>query len=337
MKVLQIGGGSMGTRRMRDLIKIGKLDVALFDKREDRRKRAREQFSIPVFDTFDRAIKEFSPEVLVISTPPDQHDYYVRFAVENGLHHFCEASIWTYNYDFVMKNAAEKKLVAAPSNTMIFLPIVKKLKEIINSGILGKVQSWHMFLSTYEPAWHSDEGREYYARKRETSAGRDMLAFELTYLWDILGRDFSSVYAHIGRRGETTGNFEDCWNIIVKGGDRLAGSFSLLIGSRRVMRKGWIAGIKGIAEFDILKGLLEVTDDDTHGEVYRCGTQREVLEDAYFEEIALFINAVKGKSNWPLNYMDNAMITAITAAVEKSYRSGKEERVDITSQPSLDW
>ncbi len=337
MRILQIGGGSMGTRRIRDLLRMEGINVALFDKRKDRCKRAKERFFIPVFDDFNEAVDKFVPEALVISTPPDQHDFYIKFALDNGLHHFCESSIWTYNYKWVIEVATQKKLVSAPSNTMLFLPIVDKIKKIVDSGRIGKIQNWHMFLSTYEPGWHPGEGKEYYARNRETSAGRDMIPFELMYIDSFFKENVVSVYSAIGKRGIVSDDFEDTWSVLIKQEDNLSGSFNLIIGSKINMRSGWIAGSDGIIKFDILDGLVVLYVDNVSMEICKCGTQREVLEDTYFKEISCFIDAINGKCNWPISYKHNAEITAILGAIERSARERKEIPVDIEKQPALVW
>jgi len=70
IRILQIGGGSMGTRRMRDMSKRNDVMVALLDGRADRRDRARERFGLQTFDTLDAALA-WSPQALSISTPPN--------------------------------------------------------------------------------------------------------------------------------------------------------------------------------------------------------------------------------------------------------------------------
>ena len=68
MKVLQIGLGSMGKRRVRNMAALGETDVIGFDLREDRRAEAAEKYGITT-------VGELTPELLadrevwVISTP----------------------------------------------------------------------------------------------------------------------------------------------------------------------------------------------------------------------------------------------------------------------------
>ena len=49
LKILQIGAGSMGNRRLRDLHQREDVALALYDEREDRRAAARARFGVMIF------------------------------------------------------------------------------------------------------------------------------------------------------------------------------------------------------------------------------------------------------------------------------------------------
>ena len=69
MKILQVGLGSMGKRRIRNLLSLGYKDITGFDLREDRRKESKSTYNI-------RNISNLKPNVLadtdtlIVSTPP---------------------------------------------------------------------------------------------------------------------------------------------------------------------------------------------------------------------------------------------------------------------------
>jgi len=69
MKILQLGSGSMGSRRLRDLSRRPDVTLALYDERADRRQRAHERFGVTVFTRLEDALA-WEPAALVISTPP---------------------------------------------------------------------------------------------------------------------------------------------------------------------------------------------------------------------------------------------------------------------------
>ena len=70
MKFLVVGLGSMGKRRVRNLQALGHKDIAGFDPRADRREEGASRYGIKTFDTYNKALAEFQPDALVISTGP---------------------------------------------------------------------------------------------------------------------------------------------------------------------------------------------------------------------------------------------------------------------------
>ena len=92
MKALVIGLGSMGRRRVRCLRELGVPAIVGFDTRADRRAGAAQEYGIAVRDTLDSAdLGSF--DVVVISTPPDQHHLAMGRAIAAGKPCFVEASV----------------------------------------------------------------------------------------------------------------------------------------------------------------------------------------------------------------------------------------------------
>ena len=137
MRILQIGAGSMGTRRLRDLRACAGVEVTLFDQRADRRAAAASRFGVATTASLDEAMAT-EPDALVISTPPDQHTDYVRLALDTGRHFFCEADIWAFDPRVVAAANARRPaggLVAAPSCTLYFHPFVQELRRVVGEEL----------------------------------------------------------------------------------------------------------------------------------------------------------------------------------------------------------
>ena len=90
MKFLVIGLGSMGKRRVRNLIALEYKKIAGYDTRQDRIEFANDKYNIKTFSDFDQAIEKFKPEAFIISTPPDLHMKYAYYALKRGIHCFIE-------------------------------------------------------------------------------------------------------------------------------------------------------------------------------------------------------------------------------------------------------
>ncbi|MBP1990799.1 Gfo/Idh/MocA family protein [Paenibacillus eucommiae] len=325
-KVLQIGSGSMGTRRMRDLSARGDVEIALFDEREDRRERAAERFGVTCFSSLESALL-WGPDTVVISTPPHMHAEYVEMALLHGLHFFCEAEIWPYNYLEVERIGKERNIVAAPSCTLYFLPVVRELKKIVEEQ-LGGLHAYYMCLSVDAPGWHPGEGEEYYARHRSTAPGREMVPFELIALDYVFGEPEAAA-GTVRQRGELLMKSEDTWCLQMTLASGATGQLSVFMGSPQTMRKGIAGGTNGFIEFDLSAGTISRKlpklgiDDMLH-----LGAMSDILESVYADEINMFIEAVRKKTDWPFTYRKSSIVTGTLAAAEKSAITGRVELVD---------
>ena len=275
LRVLQIGAGSMGTRRLRDLSPRAEVVLGVCDSREDRRERARQRFPISSFASLEAAL-DWQPHALVISAPPDEHQQYVDLALERRLHHFCEAHIWTPDYRAIEAAEQEHGLVCASSNSMCFLPVVRKLRELVNQR-LGVLHLYQVFLSTWLPSWHPSEPGAFYAWRRPTAAAREMVPFELLYLNDIFGLP-SAVAGSVSRRGQLEVEGEDTWCLQMNLAGGAHGQLGVLMGSPAHLRHGFCFGSGGGLLFDIMSGQITFQPEAGEPQHFTCGSQKDTVE-----------------------------------------------------------
>ncbi len=326
LKVLQIGAGSMGTRRIRDLASREDVEIALYDERKDRREVAGSRFGIPCFASIEEGL-DWKPDLFIISTPPDQHRQYVELAYSYGCHHFCEADIWPYDYLPAETAYKDKGIIGAPSCTFYFSPVIQELRRIVQTE-LSDLHAYQMVLSADLNQWHPGEGNEYYARNRETSAAREMVPFELIGLIHAFGQPIE-LTGTLSRQGNLEAPSEDTWCLQMKLDNGGTGHLSVMMGCPHVLRKGWAAGNNGIVQFDVLSGEI-VRDLPKLGlhDTRRLSEWRSIGEKVYFEEINTFIDAVQGHAQWPFDYRLSSIGAGALAAAEKSAISGRVEKVD---------
>jgi predicted dehydrogenase len=275
---------------------------------------------------------QWRPQALCIATPPDAHDSYVRLALECGLHHFCEANIWTRHWRQVEQASRERHLVSSPSHTFYFHPLVVELKQLVQQS-LGKLHSWQFCLSTYMPDWHPEEGNDYYARRRDTAAAREMVPFELLWLNEVFG-DAAAVNGIVGQRAALGNNLEDSWCLQIQLASGAIGQLTVLMGCPTPCRRGVCFGEHGMIEFDLWTGELKCRLNGRSEAPRQFGSQAELIEGIYQQEINAFVDAVRTRAAWPLSYRRASHATAMLAAAELSSLSGKNEKVDGDRQPA---
>lgn len=337
MRVLQIGGGSMGTRRMRDLHKLSHaadpITIQLLDARADRRAAAKERFDVPGVATLDEALA-FEPDAFVVSTPPHLHREFVSAALALGKHVFCEADIWPFDLTTVERAEADHPgLIAAPSATLRFQPVIREVARIVAEE-LGTLHAFGYVLSVDAPGWHPGEGSEYYARHRSTAPAREMTAFELIALHEVFG-PAATVSGLVQERGALGTDIEDTFSLQYRTGSGAAGQLTVLMASPQVARRGWAAGDNGFVHFDLLTGVV-----DRQLPARKLDDSRKIcdwggtLEGVYLDEISTFISAIDGTAHWPYSYRESALVCGTLAAAELSMLTGNTERVRADLVPA---
>ena len=105
-------------------------------------------------------------------------------------YHVCEMMAKMIMSEDVVKIKEENKqnIFVAPSCTMTFHPMIKKIKEIVKSEEYGKVCNFSYHSGQYLPDWHPWENvNDFYVSNRKTGGAREIVPFELTWIVDILG------------------------------------------------------------------------------------------------------------------------------------------------------
>lgn len=191
MKFLVVGLGSMGKRRIRNLIALGydAKTIAGLDIRSERCVEAESLYAISSFESFTHAIREFGPQAIIISTDPSCHMDYAEPAFDLGLHCFIEASVTELER---IKNLCNKlknsSVVIVPSNTMRYYPGPSLIRQIIEKELIGKPLILNYHTGQYLPDWHPWENIEdFYVSRRETGGAREIVPFELAWINEIFG------------------------------------------------------------------------------------------------------------------------------------------------------
>jgi predicted dehydrogenase len=192
MKILVVGGGSMGRRRLRDLTYLNPAGVALFEPMVDRCKQVSEAAGVIGFTNIEEALND-GPGALVVSTPPALHEPYVRRGLEEGLHVFAEVP-YLLDYDSLKKVAARaasgSKSVFGISHTIRYYPPYRVVRDLLEGKVIGRPLYLEYSLGNYLPDWHPYEDyRKFYASDQKLGgAGMDMLLHELGAIQWWLGK-----------------------------------------------------------------------------------------------------------------------------------------------------
>lgn len=105
-----------------------------------------------VYDDYNDMFTDSDVDVIYITTPHNTHIEFMKKAIRNGKHILVEKSITLNSHELneAMELAALHNVVIGEAMTIYHMPVYKKLKEILDSGRLGKVNLITMNFGSYK-------------------------------------------------------------------------------------------------------------------------------------------------------------------------------------------
>ncbi len=105
-----------------------------------------------VYDDYNDMFTDSDVDVIYITTPHNTHIEFMKKAIRNGKHILVEKSITLNSRELneAMELAALHNVVIGEAMTIYHMPVYKKLKEILASGRLGKVNLITMNFGSYK-------------------------------------------------------------------------------------------------------------------------------------------------------------------------------------------
>lgn len=336
MNFLVVGLGSMGKRRVRCLKSLGYEGIYGFDLRADRRKEVEDRYGIRTFSDIGEAVKVAAPHALIISVPPDVHHVYMKLAVARRIHFFVEASVVDTDMPSIARDSTTANLVAAPSATLCFHPGIRKIREIVRGGLLGKISNVIYHCGQYLPDWHTYEKvSDYYVSNPATGGAREIVPFELTWLTDIFGlpqRVFGNVRKTIDIEGAE--RIDDTYNCLLDYGNFLA-TLTVDVVSRSATRRLTINGAARQLRWDWSRNCVEVYDPakaQWEGIDYEMsqaakGYNANIGENMYIDELRCFIDATLAKGKFVNSLEDDHAVLKLLYALEEADRTGRVQQI----------
>lgn len=317
----------MGKRRVRNLHALGHTDVAGYDPRKDRREEAATLYGVRTFTSHETALAQFKPDVLVISTGPRNHMDYALPAAAAGLHCFIEASVVdAERIAELIRRVRGTALVMAPSCTLRYYPGPKKVKELVQSGAIGKPLNINYQTGQYLSDWHPWENiRDFYVSDRETGGCREIVPFELTWLNDIFG-DPEPLACVKAKQTDMNADIDDIYHVLLRyPGGTLLNLTVEVISRPKATRELRVLGSEGELVFSGEENTvrhIRVGDADWTRTSLSVGTIQAGYinpEEPYIAEMADFVKAVEqaNPSFFPNSLEDDVRVLTILSQLEQ--------------------
>ena len=314
MKVLVVGLGSMGKRRIRCLQELGIERIVGTDIRLERRAEVESILGVRTAPSMLEVLNE-APDVAMICTPPDLHLIQALTAAMEGVPVFTEADI----FPMEVPNGY-------PSCTMRYFAGPRKVKELVESGAVGRPLSFVYHVGQWLPDWHPHEDyRKFYVSKRETGACREIVPFELCWLTWLFG-DVTSVMAYKGKLSDLDADIDDTYQLLLEFGSGVHGVLQVDVVARPGLRNFNLIGSESSLFWNDNESTVEVYRNEEYGwDSYSPGYDKESF---YVEETRDFLLAVQGKKLWSYSYHDERKVLQVLMAAERSHEEGKRIRLE---------
>ena len=303
MKIIVVGLGSMGKRRIR-LIKQLYSNVLIYgvDSRAERRKEAKDLYNVISFDNIEDAFKE-KCDFAFICTSPLSHAELISKCLDENLHVFTEINLVSNKYEENIKKARERGLTLFLSSTFCYR---EEIKYIINAvGTSKSLPTYVYHVGQYLPDWHPWENySDYFIGEKQTNGCREIMAIEFPWIFKAFGK-ITNVSVRRGKKSNLKINYNDSYLISLEHKSGIQGMIAIDVVSRKPVRNlevfsedlylTWDGTANGLKGYDFtlkkekpIKLYDEIDKQDNYASF--------IVENAYKNEIETFFNIVNSSN-----------------------------------------
>lgn len=292
MTILVVGAGSIGTRHIRNLLRLG-CSVSIFDRDASCRVPFEKMKRVTVYDNLKMALAS-GPTACFVCTPTRLHLSVARRALRAGAHVFIEKPLshsLAGTSAFIREAAASKRVVMVACN-YLFHDGMRALQKVIRQNAYGAALVSHVALGYHLPSARAlRDHRQTYASQK--GQGGDVLldsgSHVLVYLCALFGScrkvaAFSSSLHPLGLGSK------EAAVLAVTHKSGVLSTVSLDYASSKATHRIEVVTEKGRLVLDLRKNKLTFEDERASKTLYQ-GTRD--LNHMFLKEIRHFLRCVR--------------------------------------------
>ena len=268
---------------------------------------------------------------MIISTPPNLHYKYAVIAIKNNIHFFTEVNISSSDVKKIIQQLNKKSIIGLPSSTLLYNPLIKKLKVILAKKQIGKPLTVYHHFGHYLPNWHPwEDYREFYVSKRKTGAAREIVPFELVWL-TFLFSNIKSVFGSIHKVSKLKANIDDLYQTIIEFSNGIQCIMVIDVISDPAFSETKIIGEKGVILCDHNEGSIKIGKSSKwkkikirSGQIAKGYKGNTPSESLYVNEMKNFLTSIKQKKTSNYTFNDELKILQVLDAIELSNKTSRK-------------
>lgn len=307
MKLLVIGLGSMGKRRVNLLRKYfsDEVEVIGSDMSPERRKEAEDLYGIRTYSELETAINIEKPDGAIVSTAPISHADIILKCLSSKLNVFTEINLMKDRYDEIIDTAKKDSLVLFLSSTPLYRKEIQYIQEEVKAQTKKIHYRYHV--GQYLPDWHPWENyKDFFVGSKQTNGCREIFAIELPWILKTFGK-VTGIKVTKDKISSLDIDYPDSYIVMLEHENGCRGVLSVDVVSRKPVRSlelyseemhlFWEGTPGSLRKYNI--ETKEVIQIDTYSSIEKDSRYSEnIIENAYTEELDVFIKQVLAKGNF---------------------------------------
>ena len=313
--ILVIGFGSIAKKHVITLKKIDKNIKILKLKIKDKK---------ISFQKINKLIEKFKLKAALICSPANTHLNYINFLKEKKINYLVEKPVIKDDQLKLFSKTYDKKIgiTEIVGYQLRYNKIIVKIKKILLSKTLGKINNVKIFVNSYLPYWRTKNFKNSLSLSQKLGGGALLeLSHEIDYMLWLFGKP-NYLKASIDKNRSFKNDIDEKVCVFLyysKFSIQLDMSFNSRIEERGIIINASKASIKG----DLLKNKIIINKFNNPKILFQT---KQNNMDMLYEQMKFFLHSVE--QNKKINYIFRSLeIIKLISLIKKSNLSNKRIRI----------
>lgn len=265
----------------------------------------------------------WNPDFMIVSNPTNLHLEYILKSIDYNIDALIEKPVAN---DYNEIKEVEDRIKKRENKIYVgfnlrFHPIVKKVKEIIDTGEYGKVLKANLYVGEYLPFWHPYEDyRKSYAARNELGGGSLRTFSHEIDLGQYWFGDYDKIFAMVSKISDLDIDVDDSTDIFAGMEKGMLLKISMDYLNPLGERTGELFFEDGLLKYNFLKMEIEFTDYATKENKTLFKIENYDYNDQYKCQMDKFINR---SSEEICTLKEGINVMKIIDKCEESHQTGR--------------